>query len=367
MPLSHRALAASVAVMWGLNFLAIHLSLEHFPPLFLVALRFGLIAVPTVLLVPRPHVRLRWLVGYGLGFGTLQFLFLYWGMAAGMPTGLASLVLQASAPFTVVLGATVLRERVSGRQVAGILIAVAGLALVGSYRAEVADLTPFLLTLAGAFGWAVGNLCNRQARPPSPLHLTLWMSVVPPLPMLALALAFEGPHRIGTSLATAGNAAAVPALLGLLYTVVIGTVVGSGVWTWLMARHPAGIVAPFSMLVPVVGMSAAWLLLDESVSRTEIVGGLIVVTGVLLGSARRRTGRKSAVGAPAVPALDLDPGAHAGTLPVGVGVSPVEPGEPVDVGEVGVVGELDDPALDADVVVPVALGERGERDPRVGT
>ena len=100
MPISHRLLAVSVAVMWGLNFIAIDASLSQFPPFLLVALRFALIAVPTLLLVPRPQVPLRWLLGYGLGFGTLQFLFLYWGMAVGMPAGLASLVLQSSAPFT---------------------------------------------------------------------------------------------------------------------------------------------------------------------------------------------------------------------------------------------------------------------------
>src|SRR3546814_7950313 len=115
-PVNHRLLACSVAVMWGLNFIASHASLEHFPPLFLAALRFALIAVPTVLLVPRPAVELRWLIGYGLGFGTLQFLFLYWGMAAGMPAGLASLVLQASAPCPVLLGATVAHARGRGRR-----------------------------------------------------------------------------------------------------------------------------------------------------------------------------------------------------------------------------------------------------------
>lgn len=129
-PARHRLLAALVAVIWGLNFLAIHASLAQFPPFFLVALRFALIAVPTVLFVPRPRVRLRWLIGYGLGFGVAQFTFLYWGMAAGMPTGLASLVLQASAPFTLALGAVLLRERVRPAQWAGIAIAVAGMLLV---------------------------------------------------------------------------------------------------------------------------------------------------------------------------------------------------------------------------------------------
>ncbi len=285
MPSRHRLLAVVVALLWGVNFLAIDASLGHFPPMFLVALRFALLAVPTVLLVPWPRVPVRWLIGYGLGFGVLQFTFLYWGMATGMPAGLASLVLQASGPFTVVLGATFLRERVSARQVAGILVAVAGLAVVGWQRAEHAALLPFLLTLAGAFGWALGNVCNRQARPESPLRLTMWMSVVPPVPMLVVSLLVEGPEAIVTSLTSLDAPGAAGALVGLAYTVVLGTVAGSGLWTWLMTRHPAGVVAPFSMLVPVFGMSAAWVVLGETVTWRELAGGVLVVVGVLLGSA----------------------------------------------------------------------------------
>ncbi|WP_060711668.1 DUF222 domain-containing protein [Pseudonocardia sp. HH130629-09] len=78
-----------VAVLWDANFIAIHVGLEHFRPLFLAGLRMLVLAVPTALLVPRPRVPLRWLAGYGLGFGTVQFLFLFLGMYAGMPTGLA--------------------------------------------------------------------------------------------------------------------------------------------------------------------------------------------------------------------------------------------------------------------------------------
>lgn len=287
-PISHRLLAALVAVLWGVNFLAIHASLEHFPPLFLVALRFALIAVPTLLLVPRPDVELRWLIGYGVGFGTLQFLFLYWGMAVGMPAGLASLVLQSSAPFTVLLGAVVFGDRITRRQLGGLLIATAGLAVVGWQRAEAASLLPFLLVLAGGFGWAIGNLANARAKAPNPLHLTLWMAVVPPIPMLALSLIFEGPAKIASSLTSWSDPSALPALLGLGYTILLGTLAGSGIWTWLMARHPAGVVAPFSMLVPVVGMTTAWLVLDESLSRGELAGAAIVVLGVLLGSRGRR-------------------------------------------------------------------------------
>jgi O-acetylserine/cysteine efflux transporter len=284
----HRLLAVAVAVSWGLNFVAIDASLEQFPPMFLVALRFGLIAVPTLALVPWPGVPVRWWLLYGAGFGVLQFLFLYWGMAAGMPAGLASLVLQSSAPFTVALGAVLLRERLGGRQVAGIVAAVAGLAVVGWQRWESAALLPFLLTVAGGLGWAFGNLGNRLAVASRPLHLVLWMSVVPPLPMLAVSLAVEGPHRIAGSFDGLTTRTGIAALAGLAYTVLVGTLLGSGLWTALMARYPASRVAPYSMLVPVVGISAAWLLLGEHVSGGELAGSAVVVAGVLYAGSRAR-------------------------------------------------------------------------------
>lgn len=322
MPIRHVLLALAVAALWGLNFLAIHLSLEQFPPLFLVALRFAILAVPTLLLVPRPDVPLRWLLGYGLGFGTLQFFGLYLGMSAGFPAGLASLVLQSSAPFTVLLGALLLRERLGGRRAVGVAVAVAGLAVVGLTRGGLDGWGPFLLVVLGGLGWALGNLASRQARTQRPMHLVLWMTVVPPLPMLALSLAVEGPGRIGGAVATAFTAQALPAWLGLLYTITAGTVVGSAVWVWLMARHPASTVAPFSMLVPVVGILAAWIALGEVPLRGELLGGALVVGGVLWANGRvRRRGRggvrPSMTAAPPLAAAHpADPGADLGPSPV---------------------------------------------------
>ncbi len=308
-PLRHRLLAALVAVTWGLNFPAIHLSLEQFPPFFLVALRWTLIAVPTVLLVPRPRVAWRWVVGYGLGFGVLQFVFLYLAMDTGMPTGLASLVLQSSAPFTVLLAAALLRERLTPRQGLGVAVAVAGLGGIAVHRAGLdggATLLPVVLTLCGGLGWAFGNLCNRRAQPDSPFRLMLWMSVVPPLPMLVLAFALEGPDRIRTSLTGLTTPTGLAAVGGLLFTVLVATLVGSGVWTWLMARHPSSVVAPFSMLVPVVGIGSSWLVLGEPTEPAELLLGVLVVGGVLLGSTPPRR-REVDAGAGAGVDARLDP------------------------------------------------------------
>ncbi len=284
-----RLLAALVAIVWGINFPATALALEHFPPLLLVALRYSLIAIPTLLLVPRPKVKWRWLLGVGLGIGVLQFTFLYLGMAAGMPSGLASLVLQASAPFTVIIAGIWLRERITRRQAIGIAIAVLGLAAIAVHRSQVAALLPVVLTLCGALGWAIGNVSTRKAEASNPLQLTLWACIVPPIPMIIVSLLVEGPARIGESLSTAFTLEALPSVLGLLYIVVIATLVGYGIWSSLMGRYPSSTVAPFSMLVPVVGVLASFIAFGQTIDAVEMVAGVAVVGGVLFASSKRRT------------------------------------------------------------------------------
>ncbi len=290
----HRLVALSVVVLWGLNFLAIHYGLNYFPPFFLGALRFLVIAVPVVLFVPRPKVPVRWLLLYGIGFGTLQFVFLFLAMHLGMPTGLASLVLPSSAPFTVVLGALLLGERMTARQVLGISVAVCGMALIVLDRAEhsaAAGVIPVLLTVAGGLGWAFGNIGSRLARPADPLRFTLWMSVVPPLPMLALSAVVEGPATGWVALwhslsSTAGR----EALAGLAYIALLGTILGSGLWSYLMARYPSSTVAPISLLVPVVGIAASAALLGERPTGLALAGAAVVLGGCLVGLTGARPG-----------------------------------------------------------------------------
>ncbi len=291
-----RLLGLTVVVLWGLNFLAIRIGLDHFPPFFFAALRFAVIAVPVLVFIPRPAVRTRWLLLYGTGFGILQFAFLFTAMRVGMPTGLASLVLQSSAPFTVVLGAVLLCERLRPVQVAGLAVAVLGMVVIGADRLANATLLPVLLTLAGGLGWAFGNIGARQAGADSPgfdpLHLTLWMSVVPVLPLLALSMAVEGPDTGFRALGAAVTSSdGLPALAALAYIAVLATVCGSGLWTYLMSRYPAGTVAPLSLLVPVVGIAAAWAVFGEEPSAAALIGGVIVIAGAFAATTTRGIGR----------------------------------------------------------------------------
>src|SRR5882757_7162777 len=106
----HRALAVLVTIIWGVNFVVIDEGLRDVPPLVLTALRF-LACAPLVLLVPRPTAKLRFVLGYGVMLGVVKFGLLFTAMAHGMPAGLASLVLQLQALFSLALASLLLGER----------------------------------------------------------------------------------------------------------------------------------------------------------------------------------------------------------------------------------------------------------------
>ncbi|WP_244807594.1 EamA family transporter [Caballeronia zhejiangensis] len=269
-------LIASVVILaWGVNFVVIKLGLHGVPPMLLGALRFALAAVPAIF-VKRPQIPLRWLFAYGLTISLGQFALLFYGMYVGMPAGLASLVLQAQAFFTLIFASMFLGERIRAANVAGLLIAAAGLALIGMRGGHAMTVTGFLFTLAAAAMWALGNIVTKRMGKVDLLSLVVWGSLIPPLPFLALSLIFEGPARIEYSLAT------VPliSIFAILYLSFIATIVGYSLWGKLLARYPAGSVAPFSLLVPVIGLASAALFLGEGLNSAQVAGAALVMAGL---------------------------------------------------------------------------------------
>lgn len=287
-----RLLAALVVVLWGLNFIAFKAGVEVFDPIFFAGLRFLVIAVPVVLLVPRPAVATRWLLLCAAGWGVGQFAFMFVAIHAGLPPGLSALVAQSSVPFTVILGALVLSERLSGFQLGGLAIALTGLGVVLlAQRSGPIGLAPLALGLAGGFSWAVGNIATRKAAAPQPLRLTLWMCALSAPPLLALSAALEGPTDGWRDLAhAAGTHQGRLALVALAYVALFGTVIGSGLYMDLMSRYPASVVAPLSLLVPVVSIAASAAVYGERPNALTLAGGLLVILGAVA-TQRRRVAR----------------------------------------------------------------------------
>ena len=271
-------LAAVVIVAWGVNFVIIKVGLDGVPPMLLGALRFMLAAFPAILFIRRPDMPLRWLLAYGLTISLGQFAFLFSAMYVGMPAGLASLVLQAQAFFTLGFAALFIGETVRRSSLIGLVVAAAGLLLIGSESGRAFTLAGFVLTLCAAAMWGLGNVVTKRIGKVNLVSLVVWGSLIPPLPFLALSLIMEGPAQIETAL----RSISLSSVLAIAYLAFIATLLGYGLWSRLLSRYPASQVAPFSLLVPVVGLSSAWLFLGEALSAVQWAGAAIVMLGLLI-------------------------------------------------------------------------------------
>jgi len=277
-------LAMLVVVAWGLNFVVIKVGLHAMPPLMLAGLRFLLVAFPALLFVARPKVPMRLLLGYGLTISFGQFAFLFCAIKFGMPAGLASLVLQAQAFFTIILGAGIFGERLHVKQLVGIALAVVGVLVLieASLTGQHIPLLGFMLTLAGAFSWACGNIFNKKimqhSSRPAVMSLVVWSALIPIVPFMVCSLIFDGPAVMLKSVVAIDTTT----LLSLVYLAFIATILGYGIWGTLLGRYETWRVAPLSLLVPVVGMASAALLLDEKLSVMQLAGAVLVMAGLYI-------------------------------------------------------------------------------------
>ncbi|MGK5631704.1 EamA family transporter [Streptomyces sp. URMC 123] len=287
---AHIALAVLVTAVWGVNFVVIDVGLDRFPPLLFAALRFLVAAVPAVFLVRRPTVGRRWIIGVGAALGVGKFGMLFVGMHLGMPAGLASLVLQAQAVFTVLIAAAVLGERPRPVRVVGIALAFAGVTVAAVDEGASGPLLGFALVVLAAAMWGVSNVLTRKAAPDDALGFMVWVCLVPVLPLSLLSLLIEGPEADLAALRGIDWSGAG----AILFVAWVSTVFCFAVWSSLLRRYDASAVAPFSLLVPVFGMSSAALFLGESVSAWRWVAAVLLVGGVAVTSFRPAAGGKRA-------------------------------------------------------------------------
>ena len=279
LPPLHLLLALAVTAVWGSNFVIIKFALVHLPPLTLALLRFALAWFPLALFVPRPAVPWRNLAVYGVLIGAGQFGLLFTAMRADITPGLASLVVQAQAFFTIGLAVWLSGERVARFQIGALLLASAGIALIALHAD--ASATPFglALVLCAAASWAGGNMVARAAGSVNMLGYVVWSSLFAIPPLLVFALTLEGWPAMRAGIAAADSAT----WAAVVWQAVGNTMFGYGVWGWLLARHPAGSVAPLSMLVPVFGLATSALVLGEPLQPWKLAAFALVMAGLALG------------------------------------------------------------------------------------
>src|SRR6185437_7319046 len=227
LPPVHFLLALLVVAVWGTNFVVIHLALRHFPPLLFAAARFTFAALPWVLVVKRPAVPWRQLVSYGVLVGVGLFGLVFIAMRNDISAGLASLVLQTQALFTVALAAGLLGERVRGFQLAALGLAAAGLGLIAVHSHQSATPKGLILVVLAALSWGGSNLIVKQAGPVNAMAYVIWASLFAVPPLVGCSLIFEGWPAITQSLAEADMLSGI----AVLWQSVANTIFGYGAWS----------------------------------------------------------------------------------------------------------------------------------------
>lgn len=278
MPFPHVLLALSVIAIWGINFVVIQIGLRELPPILLTFLRFFFAAFPAVFFIKRPNIPFKMLFAYAMLMFTLDFAFLFSGMYAGVSSGIASLTLQTQVFFTAILAMIFLKEKLTPWQILGALVAFSGIGLVAMNTGGDVNTFGLLLVEFAALSWAGGNLVSKKIGKVDMFSLVVWGSLVAWSPLLLLSFILENARWsidsiLNVSWLTIGS---------VVYLVYPVTLFGFAIWSWLLSRHAASTVAPFTLLVPIFGFSSSALILGEGMQGWKIAAGFLIVLGLVI-------------------------------------------------------------------------------------
>lgn len=282
MPFKDIFLAILVAVIWGGNFIAARYGMEHFPPFLLTALRFTMVALVLIAFVPLPTRSQLWqLLQLAACVGVLHFALLFAAMYEGLDIASCAIVGQMGVPFSCLLSAIFLRDRLGLWRIAGMVMAFMGMIVVAGATNIVDHPTGFVIALAGSFFWGVGNIIIKRTKDVSSFQMLTWMSVFSVPQLLLVSLLFENNQW---ELLFTGTLMAWGAMA---YSALVSSIVGYGLWYYLLKHYPVTQVSPYSLLTPVFGIAFGQLFFAEALSWETIVGGLVTIAGVAVIVMRR--------------------------------------------------------------------------------
>ncbi len=268
-------LALLVVLIWGVNFSFIKIGLEELPPILFSALRFAIVALPAVFFIPFPKTSIWNVIGVGLFLGVFKFGLLFIAMEQDASAGLSSLLIQAQVFFTIGLSVLLLKEKLAKSQLVGIAIAALGFGvIIVNVGGNITGLGVLLLLLAAVF-WALSNLLMKRMKQVNLLHFMVWVSLIPPVPLLALSFVIETKAPLSLLMT-----ASFSTWWSLAFVSYLSTLIAFALWGRLLVRYSAAVVTPFALLIPVIGIVTSSLILNEGLTVNEAIGGVLIMLGL---------------------------------------------------------------------------------------
>jgi len=278
MTLFHQALALIVVFIWGTNFVFIRIGLDELEPFTFAALRFILVVFPLVFFLPKPQVPWRSLISYGVFIGFGQFGLLFWAMQENITPGLASLIIQIQVFFTIFLAVLLANERITGTQLFALCLCFIGLLLIILFTDGSTTSVGIVVVLIAALSWSCGNLVVKNAGKVNVLAYIAWSSIFALPPLVLMAVINQPMEQIGASVLQASW----KTWSVIVWQSVGNTMIGYGLWNFLLNRYPASSVAPWALLVPVFGMSGSALMLGEVMPWWKLAAMGLIIAGLAI-------------------------------------------------------------------------------------
>ncbi|MBU3602497.1 EamA family transporter [Polynucleobacter sp. AM-25C3] len=272
-------LALAIVAVWGTNFVVIKISLEAFPPFLFAALRYIFALLPIVFFIPRPKVSWGNLCVYGLATGVGQFGVMYYAIDGRISPGLASLVIQTQVFFTIGFAMFFAKEGLRPYQVVAVAVAMTGLGIIAAHTDATTTVLGLALVVFAGLSWGIANTVSRRAGAINMFSYVVWASTFSIPPLLIVSLIFEGGWE---SMTTSIASASIGAWLGVLWQSWGNTLFGYAAWGWLLSKHPAAVVAPAPLLVPIFGMGASAYFLSESLPLWKVMAAGLVIAGLVI-------------------------------------------------------------------------------------
>ncbi|CAM3794229.1 EamA family transporter [Polynucleobacter antarcticus] len=254
-------------------------ALSTFPPFYFAALRYCFALLPLIFFLPRPQVSWTNLCVYGIATGVGQFGVLYYAVHSQITPGLASLVVQTQVFFTIGFAMFFAKEGLKRYQAVAVAISMTGLCIIAIHTDATTTVLGIALVVFAGLSWGIANTVSRKAGSINMLSYVVWASAFSIPPLLLMAAVFEGgaAHLWDVTLTAPLNA-----WIAVFWQSWANTLFGYAAWAWLLSKHPAALVAPAPLLVPIFGMGASTIFLDESLPAWKLMAAGLVITGLMV-------------------------------------------------------------------------------------
>jgi len=277
------ALAAIiVSACWGGNFAASKFSLLDFSPFLTVLLRFVLVsALLLPFVIGKEIPRLRDMLVLSVLYVALHFSLIFYAMSHGLNITSAIIATQMGVPFSCLLSAIFFNDRLGPWRSFGLLVSFAGLLVISGTHNVVEHWQPFMTAMLGALAWSFANIYMKKMKPCGVIPMLFWPGLFALPQMAALTLLLEQNQLWAMA------HAAPSAWLGIIYSAVFSSLVGYGLWLWLLKRYQMSQVVPYSLLTPVVGIACGVLIFGNPLSQLVKIGTALTIVGVAIITIRR--------------------------------------------------------------------------------